>query len=188
MCVEQDCLPNKSIQVINAKTGECISCFPCLNCSAGSPSVSCGSTVYEWTDISCDGPVVNQDPLITATPSIAVHATKSTHVAPSNSSAVNTGPNVTTENTESGSIPSRLSVDKVIGIPIGSFLLMALILFVYKQCRTNGTDIMDPNTKTPSLIINNSGRKKSELSFGSKEWNGTTAVAIPPSRDSAKGI
>ncbi|XP_068694898.1 uncharacterized protein [Montipora foliosa] len=195
VCIEQDCLPNKSIQLINAKTGECITCFPCLDCSAGSPSVACGSTVHEGTDISCDGPVVNQDPLITATPSMAVHATNSTHVAPSNSSAVNTasaftgytGPNVTPENTESGSIPSMLSVDKVIGIPIASFLLMAVILFVYKQCRTNGTDIMDPDTKTPSLIINNSGRKKSELSFGSKEWNGAIAVAIPPSRDSAKG-
>lgn len=62
VCWEQDCQVNKSIRIIDAKTGECISCYPCLNCSDGSPSVPCGSTVYDGTAITCDGPV-NQDPV-----------------------------------------------------------------------------------------------------------------------------
>ncbi|XP_068694899.1 uncharacterized protein [Montipora foliosa] len=59
-CLEQDCPENKSIIVVNATTGKCVTCYPCTEmCSYGSPSVPCGSTVPYGTDINCDGP--NQD-------------------------------------------------------------------------------------------------------------------------------
>ena len=135
-CLEQDCPENKSIIVVNATTGKCITCFPCTEmCSYGSPSVPCGSTVPYGTDISCDGP--NQDPpftslqlatsltppysshlargLMTPTASMAVtvsssliKAVLSKHVAPSSTSAFNTaGSKGIPKNTEPGFPPTH---------------------------------------------------------------------------------
>lgn len=52
LCIESDCT-RQSIKVINVETGECITCFPCLDCAVGTPSVRCGATVPHGTDIHC---------------------------------------------------------------------------------------------------------------------------------------
>ena len=52
-CFEEDCDANKSIRLVNSSTGECIACFPCLECTYGTPSVPCGVTVPLGTDIHC---------------------------------------------------------------------------------------------------------------------------------------
>lgn len=45
---------SKSVKTVNVTTGECISCFPCLQCVDGqTSSVPCGSTVPFGTDIKC---------------------------------------------------------------------------------------------------------------------------------------
>lgn len=45
---------SKSIKTINVTTGECISCFPCLQCDDGhTSSVPCGLTVPFGTEIKC---------------------------------------------------------------------------------------------------------------------------------------
>ena len=52
LCIKEDCT-DKSIKVINKTTGECMTCFPCLICSVGVPSVPCNSTVPHGTAIDC---------------------------------------------------------------------------------------------------------------------------------------
>ena len=52
LCIEEDCT-DQSVKVVNQTTGECMTCFPCLICSDGVPSVPCGSTVPHGTDIHC---------------------------------------------------------------------------------------------------------------------------------------
>lgn len=54
-CIEEDCLGDH-IRVVNGTTRECISCYACLDCHVGSPSVPCGATVPYGTAIDCDGP------------------------------------------------------------------------------------------------------------------------------------
>ena len=53
VCVEEDCT-GQAIIVVNPSSGECVSCFPCLQCEEGqTPSVPCASTVPQGTDIHC---------------------------------------------------------------------------------------------------------------------------------------
>ena len=52
LCLEEDCT-DQSIKVVNPTTGQCVTCFPCLTCLDGVPSVLCGSTVPVGTEIHC---------------------------------------------------------------------------------------------------------------------------------------
>ena len=54
LCIKEDCADPKSIKIVDPQSAECLSCFPCPPCIKGqTPSVQCGSTVPEGTDIHC---------------------------------------------------------------------------------------------------------------------------------------
>ena len=102
LCPEKDCTANV-IKVVNPTTGECVTCFPCHDlCSVGVPSVRCGSTVPNGTQMHCvqsrpTPKLVSPSGILwsaswsaasSITHSVVVHASRSKNFVRSSSSAL----------------------------------------------------------------------------------------------------
>lgn len=191
LCPEKDCTDHV-IKVVNPTTGECVTCFPCQDlCSVGAPSVRCGSTVPNGTQIHCVQPrptpkLVSPSVILwsaaSSINSVVVHASSSKNFVRSSSSTVYS--DFTPENPrKKKEFPSDRPIKQGSNTSIYTFgvifLIITLVLIAYKWRKIK-------SKQSHLLAVNRHTNSNQELStIVSLERNSDTYTVNPETNSAA---